>query len=321
MNEEILKPYIRAVTEKDKGLPKFSYSKIEQFLNCPLGYNFKYNKGMYSKDTSIALELGSLCHYVLEQKGKAIINNELINYKDLHNILNDGTIAIDQKTIERLSGITDLRKKYWEIWSEKDSEGHTYDDKLEIFEEVLTSEMEDREWHPVALEDYFEFVWNDKAIFHGFIDRVDESQDGQIKTIDYKTSKKVYDRGKLATSLQFGIYACAILSKMDKLPDLSEYHFVFLDQKQQALTKGWEKRFIKKIEKTLYDIEMKEKTGIWEAEPSPLCHWCNFSNTNPNASEHKDKCEFYSLWTPNNKVFTVNKEWTNEVKPVRKLIF
>ena len=321
MNEEILRPYIRAVTEKDKWLPKFSYSKIEQFLNCPLGYNFKYNKGMYSKDTSIALELGSLCHYVLEQKGKAKINNEAINYKDLHKILNDGTIVTDQKTWEYLSGVEDLKKKYWEIWSEKDSEDHTYDDKLETFKDVLKSEMEDKEWHPVALEDYFEFVWNNKAIFHGFIDRIDENQDGKIKTIDYKTSKKIYDRSKLTTSLQFGIYACAILNKMDQLPDLNEYHFVFLDKKQQALTKGWEKRFIKKIEKTLYEIEMKEDTGIWEADPSPLCHWCNFCCTNPNANEFKHECEYYSLWTPNNKVFTVNKEWTNEVKPIRKLIF
>ena len=34
MNEQLLTPYIRAVTEEDKeNLETFSYSKLEQFLN------------------------------------------------------------------------------------------------------------------------------------------------------------------------------------------------------------------------------------------------------------------------------------------------
>lgn len=328
MNEEILKPYVRPVTDEDrKRLPKYSYSKIETFLHCPMSFNYKYGQEMYSSDTSIALELGSLCHYVLEQKGKCIITNNTINYNDLQNILVHGTINTDEKTKEHLLGIEELKKKYWEVWYEPDSEGNTYNDKLNIFENVLYSEMnpeKDFDWCPVALEQNFEYVWDDRAIIHGFIDRIDMSRNDQnlVKTIDYKTSKKVYDNSKLATSLQFGFYACAILNTYGILPSENEYHFVFLDKIQKALTKGWEKRFIKKVTKTFDAIDENTKSGIWSPNPSPLCAWCNFSVTNPNATEYKDICNYYSLWTPTNKTFEVNKKWgVEEDKPARKLVF
>ena len=66
MNENLLKEKIRKVTEEDKNLPVFSYSKMDLFKNCPFSYNLKYNKKKYTSDTSIALELGSLCHLILD---------------------------------------------------------------------------------------------------------------------------------------------------------------------------------------------------------------------------------------------------------------
>ena len=79
-----LKDRVRPITDKDKGLPTFSYSKIEVFKNCPLQYRFKYMDKKYSQDTSIALELGSLCHYVLEQKGKMIASGQVVDYDKLN---------------------------------------------------------------------------------------------------------------------------------------------------------------------------------------------------------------------------------------------
>ena len=67
MNEAILKPYIRAVDpKKDKDLPVYSHSGIEQYLNCPYAFNLKYNEDKKTDDTTLALELGSLLHKILE---------------------------------------------------------------------------------------------------------------------------------------------------------------------------------------------------------------------------------------------------------------
>ena len=327
MNEEILLPHIRAVTEEDKKLPKFSYSRLEQFLNCPMAYDFKYNKRMQTKDTSLALELGTLLHAVLEHKGKMLVETGTVNFKILDKLKSDGIIETNEKTREEIPGIVDLKKKYWEIWSVPDSESRTYDEKLKLFDQVLHTEMQDDNWEPFAFEMPFEFVWDDKVVLHGFIDRVDQ-KDGRFRVVDYKTSKKLFPDSKLPTSLQFGIYALACLNneQIKRIPDEYIYRFILLNDEQQALTKGWEKRLVKKLTQTFDAIEKRDEESRFEPKPSPLCFYCNYAVTNPNAHDFKDMCEYYSLWTPENKTFEKNKEWNalenkEPTETKRKLIF
>lgn len=344
MNEEILIKYVRPVTEEDrKKLPVFSYSKMEVYKNCPYQYNLKYNQKKFTDDTSIALELGSLLHYILEQKGKMLTRNTgslfeqpFVNYEWLGELMFNGVTETDEKTKEHLLGINALKKKYFETWYEKDNaSGMTYEDKMQVFDKVLHNEMEwsyeNEFWRPYLFEYEFEFVWHDRAIIKGFIDRIDK-KDEEYQTIDYKTSKKVYDSSKLATSLQFGIYALAILNDFGVLPSQSKYRFILLDETQSALTKGWEKRLIKALDSIFDKIDADNASGIWVPKPTPLCYYCNFCKNNPSAHEYNTECEYYSLWRPDNKTFECNRKWnalktsqnstklnTNDIK--RKLIF
>ena len=316
---------IRPVTDDDKNLPVFSYSKMEVFKNCPLQYRYKYIEKKYSQDTSIALELGSLCHYVLEQKGKMIVSGETVDYEKLNNILMNGVTETDEKTKEELLGVNQLKRKYFEVWHEADNaSGASYDEKVKLFDKVLHNEMEETDWKPTYFEKPFEFVWDNKVILKGFIDRID-TKDGQYRTVDYKTSKKVYEQSKLATSLQFGVYALAILNEFGVLPIESEYRFILIDDKQYALTKGWENRLIKAMDKVFGDIEASEKKSVFVPKPSPLCHWCNFCQTNPEATIYRNECEYFSKWTPTQKTFEVNKKWNAleniNTAPKRKLVF
>ncbi len=329
--EELLKR-IRPVTEEDrKNLPVFSYSKLEVFKNCPLQYRYKYIEKKYSQDTSIALELGSLCHCVLERKGHMIVNGEVIDYELLNDLLANGVKETDEKTKEELIGVAQLKRKYFETWYEADNaSGASYDEKMKLFDKVLHEEMEESEWKPTYFEMPFEFVCDNKVIIKGFIDRIDtkdtEEGETQYRTVDYKTSKKVYEQSKLATSLQFGVYALAILNKFGVLPVESEYRFILIDDKQFALTKGWENRLIKALDKVFGDIEASEKKEVFVPKPSPLCHWCNFCQTNPEATIYRNECEYFSKWTPNQKTFEVNKKWNalenmTKATPKRKLVF
>lgn len=336
----ILSPYIRNVTEEDKRLPKFSYSKMEVFKNCPMKYKIRYYENKYSEDVALHLELGTLCHYVLEQKGIMLKNDNKVNYNKLLNILYKGILVSDNKTNNRIMGVDELKKKYFDKWNVKSSNSDkTYDEKIEIFIKVLHNEMDDEEWQPAYFEYPFEFVWNDKYILHGFIDRIDvmrkQNPDGTTSTeyrvIDYKTSKKVFDDSKLPTSLQFGIYALAVLNDFGKLPILYEYHFVFLNTAQYAMTKGYQKRLLELLNKSFEAIENCAQKNLFIPRPSPLCYWCPYCKDNPEAGRYKDECEYHSLWTPNNATFEVNKKWNAiETKPEqlkkktsvkRKLVF
>ena len=248
-----------------------------------------------------------------------------VDYDKLNSILFDGVSETDEKTKEELLGVGQLKRKYFEVWHEADNaSGASYDEKIKLFVQVLHDEMEDTEWKPTYFERPFEFVWDNKVILKGFIDRIDV-KDGQYRTVDYKTSKKAYEQSKLATSLQFGIYALAILNEFGVLPIESIYRFILIDDEQYALTKGWEKRLIKALDKVFGDIEASENKKVFVPKPSPLCHWCNFCQTNPEATIYRNECEYFFKWTPSQKTFEVNKKWNAlenmNTTTKRKLVF
>ena len=108
-----------------------------------------------------------------------------------------------------------------------------------------------------------------------------------------RASVQPADSKELATPLQFVIYNLAA----QELYNISEqdiscaYELVVCDQKQEAGTKGFIARGIKKLNKLLDEI----KTEDFTPSPSPLCHWCIFSETFPNQpQEAKKLCPYYS---------------------------
>lgn len=319
MSEINLLDYIRPYDPiKDAGLPEYSHSRLEVFETCPYQFDLKYNQNKISSETTIALELGSLLHLCLEHKGKMLINNKSINYDFLEKLLMDGGISDDGRGNEfHIAGLSELKKKYFEIWKIKDSEGRDYSDKVENFLEVLYSEMGENDgWEAWKFEEPFKYVWNNKYVFHGFIDRIDRRKTNngyEYRLVDYKTSKKVYDSTKTATSQQFSIYQGAILLEYGVLATECLYRFICINDSQLALTKGWEKRFITKMNKVFEQIEEGYKTNIWKTSTGPLCFWCIYNELNPDARLYKNECPYHSNWTPTNKDFSVNKEWNPEL--------
>ena len=303
---EYLKNYVRPVTEEDKKkLPTYSHSKLEVYENCPYRYSLQYEQGKRSNETTLALELGTVCHRVYEicsqmwKEGK-------INYEDLEFLLEYGD------TDEKISGIKDLSKKYFEEWYEPDSEGHTYSWKMGQFDKGLHEYVDSfsyNNWFPFKEEYDFEFVFNNRAIIHGFIDAILINTEGDMKCLDYKTSKKPFPDNKIPTSQQFSIYCMGMLNDFGKLPIQCDYKFILLNQEQNALTSGFGKRIVKKLNTVLDNIDKNGESGVYIPSPTPLCAWCNYSPTNSKAIQYKGECEYYSLWTPTEKRWDVNKRF------------
>lgn len=315
LNQIKLAEKIRQVEQNDRdNLSMYSYSGLSVLKQCPYQFNLKYNHNKKSTDTSLALQLGTLLHYVLEQKGKMIRNNIKVDYDILRNIMQNGTTQTDDKTQEPIKGLITLKKEYWETWGIPDSEGRTYAEKVELFEKVLYEEMERDNWKPALFEHPFEFVYDNKIILHGFIDRIDINENGDYRVVDYKTNKKPFPDKELPTALQFGIYALAILNEFKVLPIEYQYRLILLDQDQYALSNGWENRFIAAMDKLLKLLEDSKDSDEWLPKPTPLCYWCSYCWTNPDAKEFKAECPYYSKWTPTNKTFEVNMVYDNDSK-------
>lgn len=303
---EYLKDYVRPVTEEDRNkLPTYSHSKLEVYENCPYRYGLQYEQGKRSDETTLALELGTVCHKVYETASQ-MWKEGIVNYNDLKFLLEYGD------TDEKISGIKDLSKKYFEEWYEPDSEGHTYGWKMGQFDKGLhryIGSFNYNEWIPFKEEYDFEFVFNNRAIIHGFIDAILINTEGDMKCIDYKTSKKPFPDNKIPTSQQFSIYCMGMLNDFGKLPVQCDYKFILLNQEQNALTTGFAKRIVKKLNTVLDNIDKNSKNEVWIPSPTPLCFWCSYSSTNPKAVQYKNECEYYSLWTPTEKNWDVNKRF------------
>ena len=333
---------IRPVQEGDKRrFPTFSYSKLDTYLNCPLQYKFKYIDKCFSRKPTLATSLGTTLHRALELKGLAVKDHDKLT-KEEQDEINHVVYEGDSK--ERVIGVNELKKMYFEDWYAPDNaSGMNYEEKLDLFmSKVLPSQMEyepDGEWIIVGTEIPFDFVYDDKAIFHGFIDRVDEI-DEKLRIIDYKTSKKVFPDSKIKTPLQHIIYDLGCICLYNQIPAYHEYNFILLNEKQTAddgcCSKGYLTRGVKKIDSTLDEIlNLEQSNDNFVPKPSPLCYWCPFHSDSPNADSHYiGMCEYHSLWTPNNKTFEVLNPYgsndkiiydkpTNKTKKVtnRKLIF
>lgn len=308
---EYLKDYVRPVTEEDRNkLPTYSHSKLEVYENCPYRYGLQYEQGKRSDETTLALELGTVCHKVYETASQLwrqeTVNYNEINYDDLKFLLEYGD------TDEKISGIKDLSKKYFEEWYEPDSEGHTYSWKMGQFDKGLHEYVEGfnyNGWIPFKEEYDFEFVFNNRAIIHGFIDAILINAEGDLKCIDFKTSKKLFPGNKIPTSQQFSIYCMGMLNNFGKLPVQCDYKFILLNQEQNALTTGFAKRIVKKLNNVLDNIDKNSENGVFIPSPTPLCFWCSYSSTNPKAVQYKNECEYYSLWTPTEKKWDVNERF------------
>lgn len=346
-NEDILKDKIESWdwdfdTKADLTM---SYSKLNVFENCPARYDYYYNQSLRGIDEStLALQVGTLCHKVLEEKANMIMSGSGADYDKLNDLLQNGTKGSNVDDNDTILGAIDLKAKYGiEDWFAPDSEGNNYKDKLETFaEKVVYREVCDstvpQEWTTIGVEERFDFVYKleingeiKRVHFMGFIDRIDRRMDEngefEYRVVDYKTSKKAYDSKATATALQMIIYGFYIYLRFGVLPKEYLYSFVLLNERQTANTLGYLKRGIKKIDKLLTNIFDNANSNEWKEKASPLCYYCPFRvDSMINDPIVGNTCKRYCLWTPDNKTFAIfgdelGQNRNEDTKEKRKLFF
>lgn len=286
---------------------KFSYSKLECFEGCHYKYKLIYRDYHFVDSPAIATDFGTLIHFVEETMAKKIKNGEALNREDILNILYN---INDNK--EKIYGVNLLRQKYPEQWLEKDKSERTYEDKVNEYVNngmfrLYDHIMRNPNLEIVGIEQEFNLDFHG-YLFHGFIDRVFRDKNtGKIYIEDIKTWAQPAKQEDLATPLQFVFYSLAAEQIYGTSDIECAYELPLCDMKQPAGTKGFIARGSKKIDKILAEIE----TGDFEPNPTPLCHWCIFSETFPNQpDEAKKLCPYFSHWTKlNRKDFSKENEW------------
>lgn len=296
-------------------MEKFSYSKLETYNDCSYKYKLRYVDKKYLSSDNVASLFGSLLHKINEIQTNWLISGEKIDYDFLKDYFVNADLPKKNKYDRDgdIFGTKILSERYKDEWNSVDKTGRTYGDKAKQFLDtgIYRQEQYLRE-HPelrlYAAELPFEYKYRD-YIFRGFIDRVFVYKDNDKHYVihDLKTSTQAYDDKKCVTPAQFVIYCKALRQMFGEDIEIDcFYEFPIAEEIKPAGTKGFEARGMKKIDKLLFGIESEE----YKPSPSPLCAWCEYSNSNPKQPEGgKNICPYYSLWTPDNRTFETKLPW------------
>lgn len=282
---------------------KFSYSKLDTFVQCGFKYKLRYVDRHFLYTDSIATEVGTAIHRAEEAVANALMKNEPIDYTTIKNTL--------------IISIMKIRNKYPEAFLEKDKSNRTYEEKLNTYltEGIYRLEKQIKYhtgYQVIAAEQAFEFEFNG-ALFTGSIDRIiyDKNLDKWIIQ-DVKTYAIPVDYEKIKhLPLQFTVYVLA-LAKLYNITDFTkiscQYDLPFCDTIQTAgLECGFGDLSLDYLRAQLNEIADND----FCPRPSPLCAWCEFSPTNPQQPEEgKNLCPYHSLWTKDNKTKKVASAWT-----------
>jgi len=278
----------------------YSYSRLDTFEQCQFKYRLKYEEKHYLFCNSVATELGTLVHETEEA---------------IANCLKDGT-AIDYITLKNnfIKKAYELKHKYAADFNTKDKSDRTYDDKIYGYLNAGIYKLEQfMKAHPtyeiVGIEQPFEIDYAPEKKFKGFIDRVFYDTATDLYVIqDIKTYAVPLEHDKLTTPLQFVVYTMAAkaLWNCTEANIKCQYYLPFCDLTQDAGTKGFIARGCKKLDELFVGIDAKDCTP----NPTPLCAWCEYSCSNPNAPEEgKYLCPYFCHWTREKKDFSKENEW------------
>lgn len=293
----------------------YSYSRLDCYTNCGFQYYRKYIQKIFPQEDSIITAIGTVIHDCEEHISMSLMEGKSPNYDDLIDRLYNVNIPKKNKydTEGGIFGINILKAKYpEEFYKPSDKTGLSYFNKVQKYVENIHRQEEFMLAHPELelwdVEHPFKFEYAGNTI-KGFIDRILKyKKESRYVIHDIKTKDRLFDKAHATTPAQFVIYSAALKQELglDEEPDECYWDLVFIQEMQQAGTKGFIKRGYKKLDKIFAGIAAEE----FAPKPSPLCYWCPFSNTNPNVTEEgRNLCPYYSKWTPENSNFDKMFEW------------
>lgn len=130
-------------------------------------------------------------------------------------------------------------------------------------------EPKDRELH-------VETTLESGLMIHGFVDRLDQAPNGDLRIVDYKTGKapKTGWEGKAFFQMKF--YALVLWRSEGQIPKMLQ--LMYLGDETVLRYEPDEKDLLateKKIEAIWQAIESSHRKGEWLPKKSALCAWCN----------------------------------------------
>jgi len=260
-----------------------SPSRASDFMTCPLRYRFRVVDKILERPTAEAAR-GTVVHAVLER-------------------LYDLPAA--ERTVERA---VSLLRPQWQalvetepdlvavLCGEEEDASRTQAERLEEFlakAQPLLERYFDLEdptrLEPAERELYVECVLDSGLMLRGYIDRLDEAPNGWLRVVDYKTGRAPAPGYEQRAMFQMRFYALVLWRLRGVVPRLLQ--LVYLGS-GDILRYSPDEADLRATERKLLAlwaaIERAHTTGVWKANPSALCDWC----------DHKVRCPAFGGTPP-----------------------
>ncbi|MCW2813643.1 MAG: hypothetical protein JWN84_1098 [Nocardioides sp.] len=245
-------------------LAALSPSRAADFLSCPLRFRFR-TVDRLPEPPSVDAMRGTVVHQVLE---------------DVFDL------PAPERTPERAQSMVD------EVWAQvvlDDPEAaEMFDDDgsdgPDVVAWLLSCRESVRRWfdledprriEPAERELYVETLLDSKLLLRGFVDRVDESPDGALRVVDYKSGRSPREGFETKALFQLRFYALALWRTRGVVPRVLQ--LVYLGNSEVITYEPDEQALLateRKVEAVWAAIQHAEQTGDYQPQRSALCGWC-----------------------------------------------
>ena len=245
----------------------YSHSRINTFENCPLQYKFNYIEKIKRDEESIEAFVGSRFHETMEKlyqdfRFRVYTLEELLSYYE------------DQWSKNYHENILIIRKE------------RTADDYKNLGRKCIVDYY--KRYHPfnqrrvLAIEKRIEIdlQGDGKYLVQGYIDRIDQKDEGTYEIHDYKTSGSLPEQSYLDQDRQLALYQIGIKNIWKDVEQVNLiWHYVTFDKEMSSTRTKEELETLK--ENTVALINEIENTEEFLPKESALCNWCAYPDLCP----------------------------------------
>jgi putative RecB family exonuclease len=243
---------------------RLSPSRVNDFSNCPLLYKYRVIDQL-PEPASLDAERGTLVHTVLHDlfespaqlRTIATASNLLPSRWQAQLELKPELAALVTSEKEWLDRANSLLETYFNL------------ENPTVFE-------------PTHRELHLEHDLSEKTYLHGYVDRLDVANTGEVRIIDYKTGKSPKPGWEDKALFQLRVYALLYWKAHDVIPKLLQLIYLgdghlLKNSPTEIDLLATEKSLIKISEAIFESMESDE----WKPRKSRLCDWCSFKSICP----------------------------------------
>jgi putative RecB family exonuclease len=261
-----------------------SYSSYHTYLECPLRWKYLYverrpetPKGYFT--------FGRVVHSVLEELVRPLVVPAARRRggTDAQTTLHDwgAQPGVEVETARRTLGPDELLALYDRSWT---SEGYTSPEEEQRYKALgrtmllgYRDLLARRPPSPVGLEAHLETRWDGIPI-HGYVDRIDRTENGGLEVVDYKTSREL-SRTDAFESDQLALYQVLVEANYrEPVERLTLFHLRSLTPLESPPRA---RRTLEPLHNRLGEVADGIRAEAFEPTPGRQCSRCDFRTICP----------------------------------------